>query len=60
MMQQFRYGEVFVAVAQDGPWYVAYSEAVQGANGQGRTVEECLASWREAAELMAAWRADSR
>lgn len=52
-------GEV-VRVVGDGPWYVAYCDEVPGANGQGRTVEESLASWREAKTLIAAWRADAR
>lgn len=60
MTQRYKSDEVVVSVVKDGPWFVAYSEGVPGANGQGRTVEECLASWREAAELIAAWRADSR
>ena len=51
-------GEV-VRVDRDGPCYVGYCDDVPGANGQGRTVEESLASWRNAAELIAAWRADA-
>jgi len=32
----------------DGPWYVAYCAEVPGANGQGKTREECLANLRQA------------
>jgi len=33
---------------QHGAWYVAYRADVPGANGQGKTREECLANLREA------------
>jgi predicted RNase H-like HicB family nuclease len=39
-------------VEQDGPWYIAYCEEVPGANGQGKTREECLADLREAIALI--------
>jgi len=32
----------FTAVfEQDGEWYIAYCPEIPGANGQGRTIEEC-------------------
>ncbi len=32
----------FTAVFErDGEWFIAYSPEVPGANGQGRTMEEC-------------------
>lgn len=37
---------------QDGPWFIAYCAEVPGANGQGKTREECLASLREAVSLI--------
>jgi len=37
---------------QDGPWYVGYCAEVPGANGQGKTREECLANLREAIALI--------
>ncbi len=44
--------EFTAVVEQDGPWYVAYCAEVPGANGQGKTREECLASLREAITLV--------
>ncbi len=40
--------EFTAIVERDGPWFVAYCAEVPGANGQGKTHEECLASLREA------------
>ena len=37
---------------QDGPWYVGYCAEVPGANGQGKTREECLVNLREAIALI--------
>ena len=39
-------------IEQDGPWFIAYCAEVPGANGQGRTREECLANLREAIALV--------
>jgi len=39
-------------IEQDGDWYIAYCPEVPGANGQGRTVEECRASLYEAIALI--------
>lgn len=39
-------------VELDGPWHIAYCAEVPGANGQGATREECLASLREAVLLI--------
>jgi len=39
-------------VEQDGEWFVAYSPEIPGANGQGRTKEEALASLTEAIALI--------
>jgi predicted RNase H-like HicB family nuclease len=44
--------EFTAIVEQDGPWYIAYCAEVPGANGQGKTREECLASLREAITLV--------
>ncbi len=40
--------EFTAIVEQDGPWFVAFCAEVPGANGQGKTHEECLANLREA------------
>lgn len=43
----------FTAVyEQDGDWYIGYCPEVPGANGQGRTLDECRESLREAIALM--------
>ena len=43
--------EFTAIVERDGPWYVGYCAEVPGANGQGKTREECLANLREAIAL---------
>ena len=43
----------FTAVfEQDGDWYVGYCPEIPGANGQGRSLDECRESLREAIALM--------
>jgi predicted RNase H-like HicB family nuclease len=44
--------EFTAIVERDGPWYIAYCAEVPGANGQGRTREECLQNLREAISLI--------
>ena len=44
--------EFTAIIEQDGPWYVAYCAEVPGANGQGKSREECLANLREAIALI--------
>ena len=44
--------EFTAIVEQDGPWHVAYCAELPGANGQGKTQEECLANLREAIALI--------
>ena len=44
--------EFTAIIEQDGPWFVAYCAEVPGANGQGRTREECLANLRAAIALI--------
>jgi predicted RNase H-like HicB family nuclease len=46
------HNEFTAIVEQDGPWYVAYCAEVPGANGQGASRAECLASLREAIGLI--------
>ncbi len=46
------HNEFTAIVEQDGPWYVAYCAEVPGANGQGKSREECLANLREAISLI--------
>jgi len=43
----------FTAVFErDGDWYIAYCPEVPGANGQGRTKDECRRNLIDAVELM--------
>ena len=44
--------EFTAVIEQDGPWFVAYCAEVPGANGQGRSREECLGNLREAITLI--------
>ena len=46
------HNEFTAIVEQDGPWYIAYCAEVPGANGQGKTREECLANLKEAIALV--------
>ena len=44
--------EFTAIIEHDGDWYIAYSPEIPGANGQGRTVEECRASLADAIALI--------
>jgi predicted RNase H-like HicB family nuclease len=44
--------EFTAIVERDGRWFIAYCAEVPGANGQGRTREECLANLKEAIALV--------
>ena len=44
--------EFTAVIERDGEWYIAYCPEIPGANGQGRTVEECRASLAEAIGLI--------
>ncbi|HDP35035.1 MAG TPA: type II toxin-antitoxin system HicB family antitoxin [Candidatus Hydrogenedentes bacterium] len=46
--------EYTAIVERDGDWYVAQCLEVPGANGQGRTEEECRWNLSEAVELILA------
>lgn len=37
---------------RDGEWFIAYCPEVPGANGQGRTIEECRQNLSEAITLI--------
>jgi predicted RNase H-like HicB family nuclease len=50
--------EFTAIVERDGPWYVAYCAEVPGANGQGKSRDECLANLREAIALILEHRRD--
>jgi predicted RNase H-like HicB family nuclease len=44
--------EFTAIVEKDGDWYIAYCPEIPGANGQGRTVEECRVNLAEAIALI--------
>jgi predicted RNase H-like HicB family nuclease len=46
------HNEFTAIVENDGTWFIAYCPEIPGANGQGRTKEECIASLRAAIELI--------
>ena len=48
--------EFTAIIEQDGPWFIAYCAELPGANGQGASREECLASLREAITLILDYR----
>jgi len=39
-------------IERDGDWFVAWSPEIPGANGQGRSVEECHESLGAAIQLI--------
>ncbi|MHB8764386.1 MAG: type II toxin-antitoxin system HicB family antitoxin [Deferrisomatales bacterium] len=44
--------EFTAVIERDGDWYIAYCPEIPGANGQGRTLDECRASLAGAVELI--------
>ena len=46
------HNEFTAIVERDGQWYVAYCPEIPGANGQGKTRQECLESLAQAIALI--------
>ena len=46
------HGEFTAIIERDEDWFVAYCPEIPGANGQGRTIEECRKSLSEALALI--------
>lgn len=46
------HNEFTAIIEQDEDWFIGYCPEVPGANGQGRTVEECRADLAEAIALI--------
>ena len=46
------HNEFTAIVERDGPWFIAYCPEVPGANGQGVSRDEALASLRDAIALI--------
>ena len=44
--------EFTVVYERDGEWYIGFCPEIPGANGQGRTREECQASLADAIALI--------
>jgi predicted RNase H-like HicB family nuclease len=44
--------EFTAIIEQDEDWFIAYCPEIPGANGQGRTVEECRQNLAEAIALV--------
>ncbi len=44
--------EFTAIIEQDEGWYIAYCPEIPGANGQGRTIEECRINLAAAIELI--------
>jgi predicted RNase H-like HicB family nuclease len=46
------HNEFTAIIEKDGDWYIAYCPEVPGANGQGKTIEECKESLAAAISLI--------
>ena len=46
------HNEFTAIIERDGDWFIGYCPEIPGANGQGRTKEECLQSLSDAINLI--------
>ncbi|HLC15854.1 MAG TPA: type II toxin-antitoxin system HicB family antitoxin [Thermodesulfovibrionia bacterium] len=46
------YNEFTAIIEKDNDWYIAYCAEIPGANGQGRSKEECLKNLSDAIGLI--------
>ncbi len=46
------HNEFTAIIEKDGEWYISYSPEILGANGQGRTIDECRDNLAEAIRLI--------
>ena len=46
------HNEFTAIIERDGEWYIGYCPEIPGANGQGRTKEECRENLAEAIALI--------
>ena len=46
------HNEFTAIIEKDGDWFISYCPEIPGANGQGRTKDECLKSLKEAITLI--------
>ncbi|MFZ0302613.1 MAG: type II toxin-antitoxin system HicB family antitoxin [Terracidiphilus sp.] len=49
---RFMLNEFTAVIERDGDWLVAWSPEIPGANGQGRTLEECRENLSAAIQLI--------
>ncbi|MDX6531770.1 MAG: hypothetical protein QOH41_4060 [Blastocatellia bacterium] len=46
------HNEFTSVIEEDGDWFIGYCPEIPGANGQGRTIEECRSNLSEAIALI--------
>ncbi len=46
------HNEFLAVIERDGEWFIGYSPEIPGANGQGKSKEECLQSLADAIKLI--------
>lgn len=46
------HNEFTAVIEKEGKWFIGYCLEVPGANGQGKTKDECLKSLEQAVELI--------
>jgi predicted RNase H-like HicB family nuclease len=46
------HNEFTAIIERDGDWFIAFCPEIQGANGQGETIEACKENLRAAIELI--------
>ncbi|HEX9655005.1 MAG TPA: type II toxin-antitoxin system HicB family antitoxin [bacterium] len=46
------HNEFTAVIERDGDWYIAYCPEIPGANGQGRSLEECRKNLAQAIALI--------
>ena len=46
------HNEFTAIIEQDEEWFIAYCPEIPGANGQGRSIEDCRKNLAEAIELI--------
>ena len=51
-MEEIMHNEFTAIIEKDEDWYIAYCPEIPGANGQGKTIEECKASLSAAISLI--------
>ncbi len=46
------HNEFTAVIEKEGEWYIGYCPEIPGANGQGRTIEECKKNLADAVSLI--------